>query len=59
MRPLVGHRFLLCLPGIMAGVSASTAGDLTVEVFSRSQVTATANVKSENAALTKNPSTSG
>lgn len=49
--------FLLCMAGAAMGIGAASAGDLTVDVFSRSQVTATASVKSDDSVLTKNPST--
>lgn len=53
---LAAQRFLLGLAGATMGLSTALAGDLTIEVFSRNQVAATANVKSDEATLTKNPS---
>ncbi|CDX15170.1 exported hypothetical protein [Mesorhizobium sp. ORS 3324] len=53
---LAAQRFLLGLACATMGLSTALAGDLTVEVFSRNQVAATASVKSDEPALTKNPS---
>lgn len=54
---LAAKRFLLGLVGTTMGLNTALAGDLTIEVFSRSQVAASASVKSDMPALTKDPST--
>jgi len=51
------QRFLLGMAGALLGIGAASAGDLTVEVYSLSQVTATASVKSDDSVLTRNAST--
>jgi hypothetical protein len=51
------QRFLLGMAGAAMGIGTASAGDLTVDVYSRSQVAATASVKSDDSVLTKNAST--